>query len=161
VRVDPSPTAILTAPNPSSMPIPRHPHTPPPPGPFELRFAAGLSSIRLARHALAAWLELQPTVDRIATEDLLVVCSELVTHAVEHGGDKVVLRAAIGSHGVVLEAEDAEDAAGLRLVQALTDRVEIVSPGVVRCVRRSDHRNERTATDDAHEPHRRATTSVS
>jgi anti-sigma regulatory factor (Ser/Thr protein kinase) len=146
------------------MPIPRHPHTPPPPGPFELRVAAGLSSIRLARHALAAWLELQPTVDRIATEDLLVVCSELVTHAVEHGGDDVVLRAALEGDGVALEVEvedAAAGAAGLRLVQALTDRVEIVSPGAVRCVRRSDHRNERTATDDAHQPHRRATTSVS
>ena len=142
------------------MPTPR---CTPPPGPFEYRFAPSLSTIRLARHVLADWLELQPGVDTVALEDLLVVCSELVTNAIRHGeGDdrvaSVAVRAkVVDEDSVQLEVEDAghgfswpsgrglgdlgaadERGRGLLIVEALTDDHGVSTDdarNIVRCVK--------------------------
>jgi anti-sigma regulatory factor (Ser/Thr protein kinase) len=146
------------------MPISRlpHTHTPPPPGPFEFRFTPGVSAIRLSRQVLAGWLELQPGIDKIASEDLIIVCSELVTNAIRHAeggaaGPSVAVRAAVDDDSVVLEVEDAgqgfpwpnrrgfgdvgltdEQGRGLLIVDALTDDIGVVTTDVgtvVRCVK--------------------------
>jgi anti-sigma regulatory factor (Ser/Thr protein kinase) len=153
------------------MPKNRHPHTPPPPGPFEYRFAPSVSAIRLARQVLAGWLELQPGADRVAVDDLVVVCSELVTNAVRHSrhDDAMVsVRAAVDDDGVVLEVEDPgpgfawptdrvladigvadEGGRGLLIAQALTDVLEVrAAQGagtVVRCVKLGVLREDRHA----------------
>ena len=130
-------------------PVP--PRQDPAPGPFEYRFTRSLSNIRLARHALAGWLELQPGVDADAIDDLLVVCSELVTNAVLHApgpeasATAIALRAETNGDSVVLEVEDPgggfswpvahvmsdvreseEHGRGLFIVEALTDRLGVV-----------------------------------
>jgi anti-sigma regulatory factor (Ser/Thr protein kinase) len=142
----------------------RPPAPPPPPqdlGPIEYRFSPSLPAIRLARHVLANWLELQPGVHVDGIDDLLVACSELVTNAVRHATgrhDQVVLRVMATGDAVVLEIEDDgdgfawpvsrvmadvladdESGRGLFIVEALTDQVEVlVSQGrtVVRCLKR-------------------------
>ena len=133
-------------------------HAPPPniapePGPFEYRFLPSFSNIRLARQVLAGWLEVLPGADADAIDDLLVVCSELVTNAVVHAptGDDdapaatIALRAETSGDGVVLEVEDPgggftwpvahvmsdvlasdEHGRGLFIVEALTDRLGVV-----------------------------------
>jgi anti-sigma regulatory factor (Ser/Thr protein kinase) len=131
------------------------------PGPFEYRFAPSTANIRLARHVLANWLELLPGVDVDAIDDLLVVCSELVTNAVVHAPDRthtIALRASTEGDSVVLEVEDQgagfawpvahelrdvlddeEHGRGLFIVEALTDRLGVLKTDadrtVVRCVK--------------------------
>lgn len=141
-------------------------------GPIEYRFAPSLPAIRLARHILANWLELQPGVDVDGIDDLLVACSELVTNAVRHAvGDVVSLRVLADGDSVVLEIEDDGDGfawpawniadvgdddehgRGLFIVEALTDEVEVVTSRgrtVVRCrKRRMFDRARGRAEDDA------------
>ena len=131
------------------------------PGPFEYRCTPAVSNIRLARHVLANWLELLPGVDVDAIDDLLVVCSELVTNAVVHAADPsgtIALRARTEGDSVVLEVEDHgagftwpvahemrdvldgdEHGRGLFIVEALTDRLGVLKTAtdrtVVRCVK--------------------------
>lgn len=127
-------------------------------GPIEYRFAPSLPAIRLARHVLANWLELQPGVDVDGIDDLIVACSELVSNAVRHAvGDVVSLRVRADEDSVVLEIEDDGDGfawpawamadvgdddehgRGLFIVEALTDEVEVVTSRgrtVVRCRKR-------------------------
>ena len=142
-------------------PLPRQPREP---GPFEYRFTPSFSNIRLARQVLAHWLEALPGVDRDALDDLLIVCSELVTNAVVHADDvdrstsTIALRGETQGDSVVLEVEDRgrgftwpvahvmtdvldceEHGRGLFIVEALTDRLGVVQRDdhgtVVRCVR--------------------------
>jgi len=83
------------------------------PGAFEYRIAPSAAAIRLARHALAQWLELQQAVDRDGVDDLLVACSELFTNAVEHSRDDessmVAVRGRADGTSVVLEIENDGD----------------------------------------------------
>lgn len=136
---------------------------PPPisdPGPFEYRCTPSLSNIRLCRHVLANWLEQQPGVDVDAIDDLLVVCSELVTNAVVHSPDAgtIAVRGWTDGDSVVLEVEDPgggfawpvahgmhdvldsdEHGRGLFIVEALTDRLGVLPTAsggtAVRCVK--------------------------
>ena len=142
---------------PSPTPSPVHP------GPFEYRFAPTSANIRLARHVLANWLEALPDADVDAIDDLLVVCSELVTNAIVHTDDAgpqttIRLRADTDGDSVVLEVEDPgsgfawpvahvmgdvldseEHGRGLFIVEALTDRLGVVPRDdrgtTVRCVK--------------------------
>jgi anti-sigma regulatory factor (Ser/Thr protein kinase) len=135
-----------------------------PPGPFEYRFAPDVGQIRLARHVLANWLEMQAGVDVDAIDDLLVACSELVTNAVIHAerGDvsnPIALRAHADGDSIVLEVDDQgggfdwpvthlmsdvleieEHGRGLFIVEALTDRLGVIKSDdgkttTVRCVK--------------------------
>ena len=147
---------------PAGMPVPP-PRNPEAPGPFEYRFTPTFSNIRLARHVLANWLELQPGADVDAIDDLLVACSELVTNAIAHLAEPdvtqtICLRADVEGDNVVLEVEDPgggftwpvthemrdvldsdEHGRGLFIVEALTDRLGVVQAGadgtIVRCVK--------------------------
>lgn len=144
-------------------------HPPPPrqrqdPGPFEHRFTPSFSNIRPARRLLGQWLAALPGADPDAIDDLLVVCSELVTNAVVHAADPelssatIALRADTNGDSVVLEVEDPgsgfawpvahvmgdvpdseEHGRGLFIVEALTDRLGVVQRDdhgtVVRCVK--------------------------
>ena len=148
--------------DPAGMPAPA-PRQAQEPGPFEYRFAPSFSNIRLARHVLANWLELQPGADVDAIDDLLVACSELVTNAIVHLAERepsstISLRADVDGDNVVLEVEDPgggftwpvshemrdvldsdEHGRGLFIVEALTDRLGVVRSGaagtIVRCVK--------------------------
>ena len=139
---------------------------PPPPepspvlGPIEYRFAPEAASIRLARHVLANWLELQPGVASDALDDLLIACSELVTNAINHAtgpADSVLLRAEVVGDAVRLQIEDDgrgfvwpvahvmadvldddEHGRGLFIVEELTDRLEVHATAgrtVVTCLK--------------------------
>ena len=145
---------------PERMPAPPL-HQPLDPGPFEYRFAPSVTNIRLSRHVLANWLEVLPGVDVDAIDDLLVVCSELVTNAVLHTPgvpDAICLRAHADGDSIVLEVEDQgrgfvwpvahvmsdvhdheEHGRGLFIVEALTDRLGVVKTDaertVVRCIK--------------------------
>ena len=133
------------------------------PGPFEYRFTPSFANIRLARHVLANWLEVQPGADVDAIDDLLVAGSELVTNAIVHLAERetastICLRADVDGDNVVLEVEDPgggftwpvghemrdvldsdEHGRGLFIVEALTDRLGVVRSGtagtIVRCVK--------------------------
>jgi anti-sigma regulatory factor (Ser/Thr protein kinase) len=130
-------------------------------GPIEYRFAPSLPAIRLARHVLSNWLELQPGVNVDGIDDLLVACSELVTNAVRHAtgsNDQVALRVFAAGDSIVFEVEDDgdgfawpvskvmadvladdENGRGLFIVEALTDDVEVVASRgrtIVRCLKR-------------------------
>lgn len=105
------------------------------------------AAIRLSRHVLASWLQLQPMVDVDGVDDLLVACSELVTNAVSHasGADgSVSLRASVEGDGIRLEVEDDgvgfawnptgtvldvdpddEHGRGLFIVETLTDTLDV------------------------------------
>ena len=128
------------------------------------RFPAELPAIAVARRAQTEWLaglDLGPLRTR-RLEDLLVVCSELVTNAVHHapaGHDQpVVLRAEVDGADLCLEVEDGGDGftwpaddrraadvpageergRGLLIVAALTDDLVVRRTddgrNVVRCV---------------------------
>jgi len=143
-------------------------------GPFEYRFAPTLTSVRLARHVFANWVELLPGVVVDAIDDLLIACSELVTNAVRHGdctAATVILRGAVDGNNVVLEVEDSgdgfawpvahgiedvvvhdENGRGLFIVEALTDEMQVLSSEgrtVVRCVKHDMLRQEETSEDPA------------
>lgn len=143
-------------------------------GPFEHRFAPSLHAVRGARRALACWLEILPGVDVDGIDDLLIVCSELTTNAVRHSADvsgSVAVRAFVDGDSVVLEVEDTgagftwpvahgiedvlvadENGRGLFIVEALTDRLEVVTDGgrtVVRCTKRALLRQPVTSGDPA------------
>jgi anti-sigma regulatory factor (Ser/Thr protein kinase) len=131
------------------------------PGAFEYRFSPRVANIRLSRHVLANWLEMQPGVDPDAIDDLLVVCSELVTNAILHAPghpEHLCLRAETDGDAVVLEVEDRgrgfawpvshalsdvladeEHGRGLFIVEALTDRLGVLKTNddrtIVRCVK--------------------------
>jgi len=116
-------------------------------GPFEYRFTPSLSFIRLARHALAGWLQAQPEIDVDGADDLLIACSELCTNAIESAGPtgSVAMRACVDGDAVMLEVEDdgdggdtewrtaphnqrdlhAEHGRGLFIVDRLTDSLDI------------------------------------
>lgn len=143
-------------------------------GPIEYRFAPSRRAIRLARHVLAGWLELQPGVDVDAIDDLLIACSELVTNAVDHAtgpSASVLVRARIEGDAVCLEIEDDGDGfawpvgrgmadvlgddehgRGLFIVEALTDVVEVVARRgrtIVRCSKHGVLRQPETSQDPA------------
>jgi serine/threonine-protein kinase RsbW len=143
-------------------------------GPFEYRFAPTLTSVRLARHVFANWVELLPGVVVDAIDDLLIACSELVTNAVRHGDGTsatVVLRGAVDGNAVILEVENGgdgfvwpvthgiedvvvheENGRGLFIVEALTDEMQVMtSEGrtVVRCVKHAMLRQQETSEDPA------------
>ena len=142
-------------------------------GPFEYRFTPSLGFIRLARHALAGWLQAQPGVDVDGIDDLLVACSELCTNAIESAGPdgSVAMRAWARADAVVIEVEDDGDGStienrtwaaidhldlhdehgrGLFIVDQLTDSLEIdLSSGrtIVRCCKDRMLRHDGDATD--------------
>lgn len=145
---------------------------PPSLGPIEYRFAPSLPAIRLARHVLANWLELQPGVDVDAIDDLLVACSELVTNAVRHAtgaNAEVCLRVLAAGDAIVLEIEDDGDGfawpvgrvmadvladdehgRGLFIVESLTDDLEVVTSRgrtIVRCRKRAMLHQRTTSAD--------------
>jgi serine/threonine-protein kinase RsbW len=153
-------------------PAPDAPDNRPPLGPIEYRFPPVLPAIRLARHVLANWLEIQPGVDTDAIDDLLVVCSELCTNAINHAtgaAHTVALRAAVEGDAIVLEIEDdgagfswpntgvigdvlddQEHGRGLYIVEAITDHVEVVTSRnrtVVRCTKRGVLRHPAHSVD--------------
>ena len=139
------------------VPEPVPPEATVPLGPIECSFASARAAIRLARHVLANWLELQPGVDVDAIDDLLVVCSELVTNAVDHSAASVTdtptepvvtLRAAVDGDAIRFEVENAGDGfpwptsrviadvpptdergRGLFIVEALTDELDVRASG--------------------------------
>jgi anti-sigma regulatory factor (Ser/Thr protein kinase) len=142
-------------------------------GPFEYRLTPCARSIRLARHVLANWLELQPGVLVDKIDDLLIACSELVTNACEHASGEpgsVAVRGRIEGDSVVLEVEDDgggfarpkarvladvgdddEHGRGLFIVDELTDRVEVVVDDgrtLVRCTKRAMLRQVETSEDE-------------
>jgi anti-sigma regulatory factor (Ser/Thr protein kinase) len=112
-------------------------------GPFEHRFSPNAASVPLARHLLDDWLVRLP-VEGPATDDLLLVASELCSNAVRHSTGvpaSVVLRAWADGADVCIEVEDdggslhlpehmdelpdpdAEQGRGLFLVHALADEL--------------------------------------
>jgi serine/threonine-protein kinase RsbW len=142
-------------------------------GPIEYRFPPVVAAIRLARHVLANWLEVQPGVDIDGIDDLLVVCSELCTNAVNHASGpaaSVTMRVALAADAVVLEIEDdgtgfswpsatrvmadvlheEEHGRGLFIVEALTDHVEVATSRgrtIVRCTKAGMVRHAAPADD--------------
>lgn len=139
--------------------MPRHPHPPnDAPDPFTFRCAPDVTNIAPARHALARWLGSTAGITPIAADDLLLICSELVTNATIHGGGTgdVVVRARVEGDAVAIEVEDggvgftrpvalppaprfAERGRGLLLVDALSDHLTIErtdrATTIVRAVR--------------------------
>jgi anti-sigma regulatory factor (Ser/Thr protein kinase) len=123
--------------------------------PLEHRFPAELPAIARARRALRDWLA-PLDVDRV--DDLLIVCSELVTNVIQHtAAGAGTFRAGIEDDDVWLEVEDtgggfalstrsAEDVPagdergrGLLIAAALTDDLVVRHDSdcgctVVRCV---------------------------
>ena len=155
------------------MPAPL-PHPDQPLGPFEYRFAPSLNAVRLARHVLANWLELLPGVAVDAIDDLLIACSEMVTNAVRHaecGTSPIIMRGSVDGDGVVLEVEDAgdgfawpvahgiedvvvhdENGRGLFIVEALTDKIDVLATEgrtIVRCTKQGMLRRKETSEDPA------------
>jgi serine phosphatase RsbU (regulator of sigma subunit)/anti-sigma regulatory factor (Ser/Thr protein kinase) len=129
-------------------------------GPFEHHFTPNGAGVSLARHLLEDWVVRVP-VEADATDDILLVASELCSNAVRHASGQpggVALRAWVDGADIVLEVEDdgggmswpealdelpdpdAEQGRGLFLVHALSDDVSSeISPQqtVVRAVKRA------------------------
>jgi PAS domain S-box-containing protein len=130
-------------------------------GPFEYRFTPSPTAVPLARHLFTDWLSYQP-VDDQASDDLLLVVSELCTNAVHAASGKqggVVFRAWDDADALVIEVEDdgagfeedvrsddeqpdpyAPGGRGLYLVQALADSIDVTRRDghtIVRCVTRT------------------------
>jgi anti-sigma regulatory factor (Ser/Thr protein kinase) len=124
-------------------------------GPLSHRLSPSAASVSVARGLLRAWLEAVP-VEGEATQDLLLVATELCSNAVKHatwerGG--VVLRAWTEDGDVFLEVDDdgeglelpyleesppepeAERGRGLWLVQTFSDDVVVAVDADRTCVR--------------------------
>jgi anti-sigma regulatory factor (Ser/Thr protein kinase) len=112
--------------------------------PFERRFPPVPAELPPARAALREWLHDVGVDGEVATADVLLVTSELVTNGVYHdGGDLITLRAdrqncdvsievttvdhLPGRHPTYRDVEDSlEGGRGLAIVQALTHGYSVV-----------------------------------